>query len=148
MSGEPTEHPPTHPPLLSESTALDSNIPEPTTNNAEIPNKLYFRIGEVAEIIGVDTHVLRYWENEMDFQPHRSSSGQRLYRKVDISNFIRVKKLIHDEGYTIAGARKILQEKNASSVPVESLQEIIQNIHSLKAHTQQIRQSIPKGFSI
>lgn len=146
MSGEVTKNDPT--PILLENPSVNSSAQESTEDNVEIPNKLYFRIGEVAEMIGVDTHVLRYWENEMDFQPHRSSSGQRLYRKVDISNFIRVKKLIHDEGYTIAGARKILQEKNASSVPVESLQNIIQNLQTLKTTTQQIRQSIPKGFAI
>ena len=75
-----------------------------------LPDKLYFRIGEVAELVGVEPHVLRYWETEFRMRPHRSSSGQRLYRKKDIGRFLRVKKLLHTEGFTIAGARKILQK--------------------------------------
>ena len=52
---------------------------------ADVPDKLYFRIGEVAELVGVEAHVLRYWETEFKLRPHRSSSGQRLYRKQDVS---------------------------------------------------------------
>ena len=74
----------------------------------EIPDKLYFRIGEVSQIVNVDTHVLRYWESEFRMKPHRSSSGQRLYRKPDVSRFLRIKRLLHEEGYTISGARKVL----------------------------------------
>jgi DNA-binding transcriptional MerR regulator len=73
-----------------------------------LPDKLYFRIGEVSELVGVEPHVLRYWETEFRMRPHRSSSGQRLYRKKDIGRFLRIKKLLHTEGFTIAGARKIL----------------------------------------
>lgn len=74
----------------------------------DIPDKLYFRIGEVSELVGVEPHVLRYWEGEFRMRPHRSSSGQRLYRKRDIARFLKVKKLLHTEGFTIAGARKAL----------------------------------------
>ena len=74
----------------------------------DLPDKLYFRIGEVARLVGVDSHVLRYWESEFKMKPHRSSSGQRLYRKSDLARFLRIKHLLHDEGYTIAGARKAL----------------------------------------
>lgn len=76
----------------------------------QLPDKLYFRIGEVAELVGVEPHVLRYWESEFRLRPHRSGSGQRLYRKQDVAKFLRVKQLLHDEGYTIAGARKLLME--------------------------------------
>jgi len=76
----------------------------------QLPDKLYFRIGEVADLVGVEPHVLRYWETEFRMRPHRSSSGQRLYRKKDIGRFLRVKKLLHTEGFTIVGARKILQK--------------------------------------
>lgn len=72
------------------------------------PDKLYFRIGEVAQLVGVDAHVLRYWESEFRMKPRRSPSGQRLYRRSDLSKFLRIKSLLHDEGYTIAGARKVL----------------------------------------
>ena len=82
-----------------------------------LPDKLYFRIGEVAELVGVEPHVLRYWETEFRMRPHRSSSGQRLYRKKDIGRFLRVKKLLHTEGFTISGARKILQKGDTVAVP-------------------------------
>jgi DNA-binding transcriptional MerR regulator len=78
------------------------------SKTGEVAEKLYFRIGEVAQNVGVDAHVLRYWESEFKMKPHRSSSGQRLYRKQDLSEFHRIKHLLHDEGYTIAGARKVL----------------------------------------
>ena len=70
--------------------------------DVNLPDKLYFRIGEVAELVGVEPHVLRYWETEFRMRPHRSSSGQRLYRKKDIGRFLRVKKLLHTEGFTIS----------------------------------------------
>jgi len=83
-----------------------------TSAQAEhIPEKKYFRIGEVGKIVGVDTHVLRYWETEFPrVRPHRAKSKQRLYRKKDVEHLLRIKKLLHDEGYTISGARKVLKE--------------------------------------
>lgn len=75
-----------------------------------IPDKLFFRIGEIAEIVGVEPHVLRYWEGEFRIRPQRSNTGQRMYRRKDLARFLRIKKLLHDEGYTIAGARKALSE--------------------------------------
>ena len=86
------------------------------TDQIEIPNKLYFRIGEVADIVGVDSHVLRYWEKEMGMEPHRSNSGQRLYRKVDIVYFLKIKHLIHTEGYTIGGAKQALQANDHTAI--------------------------------
>ncbi len=75
----------------------------------EIPDKAYFRIGEVSRLVGVDTHVLRYWESEFTvIRPFRGRSKQRLYRRQDVDNLLRVKQLLHDKGYTIAGARKAL----------------------------------------
>lgn len=74
----------------------------------DLPDKLYFRIGEVASVVGVEPHVLRYWEGEFSLEPHRSSSGQRLYRKADIEQFLRIRHLLHERGYTVVGARKVL----------------------------------------
>jgi DNA-binding transcriptional MerR regulator len=76
----------------------------------EIPDRLFFRIGEAAQLIGVEPHVLRYWETEFRVRPQRSSTGQRMYRRKDIAKLLRIKKLLHDEGFTIAGARKALSE--------------------------------------
>lgn len=75
----------------------------------DLPDKLYFRIGEVASVVGVEPHVLRYWEGEFNLKPLRSMSGQRLYRKQDIARFLRIRHLLHEKGFTVAGARKSLK---------------------------------------
>jgi DNA-binding transcriptional MerR regulator len=81
-----------------------------------IPDKLYFRIGDVAKLCGVETYVLRFWETEFpQMRPNKSGTGQRLYRKRDVELAMRVRKLLHDEGYTIAGARQVLAHENARS---------------------------------
>ncbi len=75
----------------------------------KIPNKVYFKIGEVSNLVGVEAYVLRYWETEFSIiKPHRAKSNQRLYRKRDVENILYIKKLLYNEGYTISGARKIL----------------------------------------
>jgi DNA-binding transcriptional MerR regulator len=72
---------------------------------------VYFRIGEVSSLVGVDPHVLRYWETEFKvIKPRRAKSRQRLYRRKDVENLLRIKTLLHDEGYTIAGARRLLRD--------------------------------------
>lgn len=77
----------------------------------ELPDKLYFKIGEVAELAGVKPHVLRYWESEFGFlRPAKSKTNQRLYKKKDIELVVRLKELLHSQGYTIAGARKKMRE--------------------------------------
>jgi DNA-binding transcriptional MerR regulator len=74
----------------------------------EIPDKLYFKIGEVARICEVPTYVLRFWESEFhQLKPNKSGTGQRLYRKRDVEMALRIKRLLYDEGYTISGARQV-----------------------------------------
>jgi len=82
-----------------------------------VPKKLYYKIREVCEIVGVEAHVLRFWETEFPaLSPPKSKSGQRTYRPKDIELLLRIKKLLYDEGFTIAGARKHLSaEKPAVS---------------------------------
>lgn len=76
-----------------------------------LPLKLYYRIGEVAEIVGVETHVLRYWESEFPtIRPQKSPKGQRVYSRRDLEKLLRVKELLYSEGYTVQGARKRLRE--------------------------------------
>lgn len=78
----------------------------------QIPNKLYFRIGEVSEITGVQPYTLRHWEMEFPtLSPKKNDSGQRLYRKEDIEMVHRIQRLLHSEGYTTAGARRLLSSK-------------------------------------
>src|SRR5881275_660657 len=74
-----------------------------------IPEKLFFKIGEVCELAGVQAHVLRYWETEFPmFAPQKNRAGQRTYRRRDVEMALRIKELLYDEQYTIAGAKKKL----------------------------------------
>ena len=82
-----------------------------------IPDKLYFRIGEVAKLCKLPAYVLRFWESEFPhLKPVKSSTGQRMYRQRDVENVLRIKKLLYDEGFTIAGAR---QQLKAESKPAK-----------------------------
>ena len=75
----------------------------------ELPPKLFFRIGEVAGLVGVEPHVLRYWEREFrSIRPTKSAKGQRVYSRKDVENLLRVKDLLYRDGFTIAGAKKKL----------------------------------------
>ena len=75
------------------------------------PVKLYYRIGEVAGIVGVEPHVLRYWESEFrSIRPQKSRKGQRIYSRRDVERLLKVKDLLYTHGFTIAGARKKLRE--------------------------------------
>ncbi|HTA25355.1 MAG TPA: MerR family transcriptional regulator [Terriglobales bacterium] len=75
-----------------------------------IPDKLYFRIGEVAELCHLPAYVLRFWETEFPhLKPVKSSTGQRMYRHKDVESVLRIKKLLYEEGFTIAGARQQLK---------------------------------------
>jgi DNA-binding transcriptional MerR regulator len=74
-----------------------------------VPKKLYYKIREVCEIVGVEAHVLRFWESEFPaLAPPKSRTGQRTYRPKDIDLLLHIKKLLYEEGFTIAGARKRL----------------------------------------
>lgn len=77
----------------------------------EIPEKRYFRIGEVSAITGIEPYVLRYWQTEFPrISPSRSRSGQRLYRRQDIETIVEIKHLLYEKRFTIAGAKKYLRE--------------------------------------
>jgi DNA-binding transcriptional MerR regulator len=82
----------------------------PSAARGSLPPKLYYRIGEVAELVGVEPHVLRYWEREFrSIRPTKSAKGQRVYSRRDVENLLRVRELLYSEGFTIAGAKKKLQ---------------------------------------
>src|ERR1700686_4038673 len=77
-----------------------------------IPDKLYFRIGEVAGLCRLPAYVLRFWETEFpQLKPIKSSTGQRMYRKRDVESVVRIKKLLYEDGFTIVGARAQLREE-------------------------------------
>lgn len=78
-----------------------------------IPDKMYFKIGEVSDITGLEAHVLRFWESEFkNIKPRRTSTGQRMYRKNDIELILYIKHLLHNEKFTIQGARKYLESQS------------------------------------
>ena len=79
-----------------------------------IPDKLYFRIGEVARLCRLQAYVLRFWETEFpQLKPVKSSTGQRMYRRRDVESVLHIKKLLYEDGFTIAGARAQLKEEKA-----------------------------------
>ncbi len=79
----------------------------------EIPDKLYFRIGDVARLCEVPAYVLRFWETEFpQLKPNKGGTGQRLYRKRDVEMALRIKSLLYDQGYTIPGARGVFKTEN------------------------------------
>lgn len=84
----------------------------------QIPDKVYFRIGEVSSLVGVEPHVLRYWESEFKaIRPRRASSNQRLYRRQDVEALLLIRELLHDRGYTITGAKKFLEKGGDGESP-------------------------------
>ena len=94
----------------------------PTT---QIPNRLFFRIGEVCKIVDIEPFVLRFWETEFpNLAPEKSKSGHRVYKRKDIEMVLRIKELLYERGYTIAGARKQLSR----SRPKEHRQKILHQI--------------------
>ncbi|MGD0214221.1 MAG: MerR family transcriptional regulator [Terriglobales bacterium] len=94
--------------------SLRKQVSKKTSRNAEIiiPDKLYFRIGEVATLCRLPAYVLRFWETEFpQLKPVKSSTGQRMYRKRDVESVVKIKKLLYEDGFTIAGARAQLREE-------------------------------------
>jgi DNA-binding transcriptional MerR regulator len=85
--------------------------PEPVV----VPDKLYFRIGDVARLCDVPPYVLRFWETEFpQLKPNKGGTGQRLYRKRDVETALRIKSLLYDQGYTIPGARQVFKSEPAT----------------------------------
>ena len=79
------------------------------SGSPEIPDKLYFKIGEVSELLGVEPYVLRYWETEFPaLSPKKSGTGHRLYRRKDVELLLRIKHLLYEKRFTIEGARQSL----------------------------------------
>ena len=91
---------------------------------SRLPEKIYFKIGEVSEIVGVEPYVLRYWETEFELlKPSKAPSKHRLYKKRDVELLLEIKRLLYSEGFTIEGARKKLREskkdeKNQLKLPL------------------------------
>src|ERR1700677_3746980 len=97
---------------LSQKRAVES----PT-----IPDRLYFKIGDVARICGLETYVLRFWESQFpQLKPNKSGTGQRLYRRREVELVLEIKRLVHAEGYTLSGARQALDQQHRRPGPPDA----------------------------
>lgn len=102
----------------------------------EIPDKLYFKIGEVSRISGLPSHVLRFWETEFKkIKPRRTAAGQRSYTQKDVATILEIKHLLYDKKFTIEGARKFLNSKTRSGIDdkdfLKDLKEELTQIRNL-----------------
>ena len=118
-----------------------------TTSRGALPPKLYFRIGEVADLVGVEPHVLRYWEREFrSIRPSKSAKGQRVYSRRDVENLMRVRELLYAEGFTIAGAKKKLQkggvEPSETIAPSDSIQAVVAQNDRLRDRLLELRTEV------
>ena len=125
---------------------------------SEIPDKLYFRIGEVARLCGVPAYVLRFWESEFpQLKPHKGGTGQRLYRRRDVETALRIKGLLYDEGYTIPGARQAIKTEMKQSaaqlalaIPEEPAGATVAQLQKLRKEMQELltmlsKPAMPRG---
>ena len=97
--------------LFTEAMASQLSRKRVVVEAPTIPDRLYFKIGDVARICGVETYVLRFWETQFpQLRPGKSGTGQRLYRRRDVEMALEIKRLVHDQGYTLAGARQTLEQ--------------------------------------
>ena len=106
------------------------------TPRIEIPDKLYFKIGEVSELAGVQPSVLRFWETEFkQINPKRTPSGQRLYRRNDIDTILKIKELLYDKKFTIQGAKRHLRtngkKDKEQTTGLDDIRSELENIRDL-----------------
>ncbi len=124
--------------------SLRKKVTKKASRSAEIviPDKLYFRIGEVASLCRLPAYVLRFWETEFSqLKPVKGSTGQRMYRKRDVESVVRIKKLLYEDGFTIAGARQQLREetkadRNQATLPFPGNPSV--NVARLRNELEQI----------
>lgn len=126
-------------------TARKKSATKLKSEDVLIPDKLYFRIGEVATLCRLPAYVLRFWESEFSqLKPVKSSTGQRMYRKRDVENVLRIKQLLYEQGFTISGARQQLRsetkpDKTQSAIPFPA---------SSHSEIQHIRQGLREILSL
>lgn len=110
----------------------------------QIPEKIYFKIGEAAEIVGVKPHVLRYWEAEFkSLKPVKSRSNQRLYRREDIEQALLIKSLLYQQGFTVSGARLRLKEQRGAA---SGAAPVLATLDSVIERLQGVRDRLKSGL--
>lgn len=108
-----------------------------------IPDKSYFRIGEVSRILDVEPYVVRFWESEFKvIRPERSRSDHRVYRRKDVENLMLIKRLLYNEGYTIAGAKRQLRRIRVENVESNGHDREIRRLVAIKAGLLEIRSKV------
>ena len=114
-------------------------MPNNKSYKKELPDKLYFKVGEVSKIVDVPAYVLRFWETEFKrIKPKRTSSGQRLYRKSDVELILQIKYLLYEKRFTIQGAKQHLKAKAVGKG--EKVAEI--TLHEIRLELENIRNLI------
>src|ERR1700689_365935 len=104
-----------------------------------IPDKLFFRIGEVSQLVGVEPYVLRYWESEFPgLSPKKSNTGQRMFRRKDVEMLLNIKQLLYDKKFTIEGARKALKSEKAAPELTTRQEELFSPANPLPSIRQEL----------
>lgn len=105
----------------------------------DLPDKHYFKIGETASLLGIKPHVLRYWETEFEqIKPHKSPSGQRLYKKKDVELICEIRKLLYFKKFTIAGAKTAIKNNDNISIKIDQSNNIKDDLHIIKKELKKI----------
>jgi len=119
---------------------------KPKTSEVAIPDRLYFRIGEVARLSDLPTYVLRFWETEFpQLKPTKGNTGQRMYRQRDVELVLRIKALVHEQGYTLAGARDLLK---AEAKPARAQMTLLASARPAGDELKKIRQGLREILTI
>jgi DNA-binding transcriptional MerR regulator len=112
---------------------------------ASYPDKLFYKIGEVSRIAGVEPYVLRYWESEFQFlKPRKSKSGQRIYIKKDLELVLRIKEMLYQERYTIEGVRKRFLESGNLNKPSVQKSKVISSSNAIEHVKSRLREILQK----
>lgn len=120
-------------------------MPDP---KAQLPDKLYFKIGEVAALVGVKPYVLRYWESEFSIiRPTKGRSKHRLYRRRDVETLLQIKRLLHDERFTIEGARKRLKNRQKDEREQTELRFVDRTYRNILASVKKDIESLHRMLS-
>ena len=114
-----------------------------------IPDKLYFRIGEVADLCDLPAYVLRFWETEFpQLKPNKGGTGQRLYRRRDVELALQIKSLLYDKGYTIPGARQVIKDearpKDTPTLPLRTEKNSTEQILKVRRELREILSILSK----
>lgn len=122
-----------------QSGALDQELKDQIEG---IPDKMAFKIGEVAKMVGVKSYVLRYWETEFDFlKPKKSKHNQRVYTKKDVENLLIIKKLLHRDRFSIEGARGVFKSIK-KQLKVQTEQDVVKGSLSIRNQVQDLIHTI------